>query len=203
MNRRKVHLFLAIAGLTGVVSLFIPFTWDVSPMKALLDKDFWKLAAPFFLTILISIASFRWLITGSFSRGWQTIGYFISAVSAIITISFFFTGGASPSEFMEWIALAVAVVVLLAGSWLVIAKSRKQIAEGYCPLIALQVAYLANCLMCLVLFRPEYNSLFGYSWQIGAWLSLATAMIYMFQIYLFTTHRGKTSEQGHETEIRN
>lgn len=189
LTQQKVHLWLAIAGLIGIVSLFLPFTMSVSPMQALLEKDFWKLAAPFFLSILISIASLRLLITGSFSRSWLTIGYVISAGSAIITISFFFTGNSSPSEFMEWIALALAIVVLLAGSWLVIAKSRKQITEGYCPLIALQVAYLANCLMCLVLFRPESSSMFGFSWQIGAWFSLATAMIYLLQIYLFTTQK--------------
>jgi hypothetical protein len=202
MNHRKVHLMLTIAGLTGIVSLFLPFTWDVSPMKALLDKDFWKLAAPFFLSVLISIASLRWITTGSFGRTLQIIGYGISALSAIVTISFFFTAGASPSEFMEWIALSVAVVVLLAGSWLVISKLRKQVAGGYYPLIALQVAYLANCLMCLVLFRPEYSSLFGFSWQIGAWFSLITAMIYLVQIYLFTTQKIDPSLPSDEAERR-
>jgi hypothetical protein len=203
LQQEKVHLWITLAGLTGIVSLFLPFTWSVSPMKALLDKDIWKLAAPFFLSIPIIIASLRWFITGSFSRSWQTIGYVTSAGSAIITVSFFFTGGAFPSEFREWFALAVAVFVLLAGNLLVIMKLRKHAEEGYCPLIALQVAYLANCLMCLVLFRPEYSSLFGFSWQIGAWFSLATALIYLLQIYLFTRQRNELSFQGHETERRN
>jgi uncharacterized membrane protein (DUF373 family) len=194
LQQQKVHLWLTLAGLTGIVSLFLPFTLSVSPMQALQEKDFWKLAAPFFLSVLISLAVLRWLITSSFSRSWQAIGYIISAGSAFITISFFFTGSISPSEFMEWIAFAAAVVVILASSWLVIAKLRKQLAGGYCPLIALQVAYLANCLMCLVLFRPENSSMFGFSWQIGAWFSLATAVIYLLQIYLFTRQSNEPSE---------
>lgn len=202
LPQRKFHLWLTLAGLTGIVSLFMPFTWSVSPMQAILERDFWKLASPFFLSVLISIASLRWIISGSFSRTSQIFGYVISSLSAIVTISFFFTGGASPSEFMEWIALAVAVVVLIAGSWLVISKSRKLTAEGYCPLIALQVAYLANCLMCLLLFCPLFDILFT-GWQIGAWFSLATAIIYLFQIYLFATQRDKTPDRGHEAERGN
>jgi hypothetical protein len=194
LSQQKVHLLLAIAGLTGIASLFLPFTMSVSPMQALLEKDFWKLAAPFFLSVLISIASLRWIIMGSFSRTWKTIAYIFGTWSSCITISFFFTAGASTSEFMEWIALAVAVAVLLSGSWLVISKLRKQTAGGYCPLIALQVAYLANCLMCLVLFRPESSSMFGFSWQVGAWFSLATVVIYLLQIYLFTMQSKEPSE---------
>lgn len=203
MPHRKAHILLTLSGLTGIVSLFLPFTFDVSPLYALQEHSWWKLAAPFFLSVLVFVAAMRWIISGSFTAIWKAIVYFISVASAMITISFFFAGGASPSEFIEWSGLAVAVVVLLSGSWLVISKLIKQTSDVYCPLIALQVAYLANCLMCLVIFFRVGSGGLGNDWQIGAWLSLITVIVYLLQIFLFATQRDKTPDRGHETERGN
>lgn len=113
MDHRKVHLLLAIAGLTGIVSLFLPFTFDVSPLYAVQDHYWWKMAAPFFLSVLVFVATIRWVISGSFTVIWKAIAYFISVASAYISLSLYFTAGASPTEFIEWLAFVVALVVLL------------------------------------------------------------------------------------------
>jgi hypothetical protein len=197
--QQKYHLWLTIAGLTGIVSLFLPFTYDISPLMALQDGffNFWRIAIPAFLSVFVFIAAMRWILAGSFNRILKTIAYVLSAASAYLTVSFFFMGGASPSGFVEWIAFAIVIVVLISGSWLLISKLKKQVTAVYSPIIALEVAYLANCLMCLFIFAIEYG------WQIGAWFILATAVIYLLQIYLFATQRDKTPDQGHEAERRN
>jgi len=200
MPHRKVHMWLTLAGLTGIVSLFLPFTFDISPLMALKEGGFFSLmrfAAPAFLSIFIFLSAINLIISGSFFKTGRVIAYLISVVSACNTISVFFTGGAFPTELIERLSFALVVVLLVSGSWLVISKLKQGATADYYPIIALQVAYLANCLMCLLLFPTVYG------WQIGAWFILATVVIYLFQIFLFATQRDTTPDRGHEKEIRN
>jgi len=183
------------------LALFLPFTLGISPLMAVQDESFfqmWRIAAPAFLSVLVFGAAMRWIISHRFSKAEKAIAYFISVLSAYHTISLLFNNGHFPSEFIERFALVVAIVVLLSGSWLVISMLKKPSSGVYCPIIALQVAYLANCLMCLFVYSIE-----DYGWQIGAWLSLATAVIYLLQIYLFATQKDDLSDWRHEVESRN
>src|SRR5437899_1510990 len=59
-HRSIAHLLLTVVGITGIVGLFLPFTWGKSPVDAVSDKELWRLALPFFLAVLASAASIRW-----------------------------------------------------------------------------------------------------------------------------------------------
>ena len=54
-------------------------------------------------------------------------------------------------------------------------------------LMALEVAYLGNCLLCLVLFLRE--------WQRGAYCALVTAVVYLLHVILVSAQR-RTPEVG-------
>jgi hypothetical protein len=59
------HLLFTLLGMAGIAGLFLPLTWDVSPLEAVPTPEFWRLAAPFFLAVLASAASIRWIISGT------------------------------------------------------------------------------------------------------------------------------------------
>jgi len=207
ISHRKLHVFLSIAGLTGIAVLFLPFTFDISPLTALQEQSYWKIAAPAFLAVFISFAAVRWIISGSFSKAEVVIAYIVSTASAFETLSFLYQiirETWPPSEFEVTLIFVIVIplLVLLSGSWLVISKLKHKISRDYCPIIALQVAYLADCLMCLILFCPFFDDFFT-GWQIGAWFSIATAVIYLVQIYLYSTQKDELSVHDHESEGRN
>ena len=199
-NRWNVHLLLAVAGMAGIAGLFLPFYWDVSPMKALFDKSLWRLAAPALLSVLVTAATTRWIISGSFSKAEKAIAYFVSVVSAGVTLSFLFNDNMWASDFQKWITFAIPLVVLLSGACLVLRKSRKRVSRETNPLIAMQVAYLANYLMCLVMFWPSGSDFLSGGWQIGAYFCLAASIVYMIQIALFLTQKNEIPDQ---TEVSN
>jgi hypothetical protein len=187
--RRNFHLFLTVAGTTGIAGLFLPFTFDYSPVESVSDENIWRLAAPFFLSVLITIYSVLRIVPVSFPVAGKVFAYIISAATAGLTLSIYFTGDVGASEFQEWLALIIPLVVLISGTCLVIVKSKKQTSREYNPLIAIQVAYLANCLMCLVAFWPSGQGIFKGGWQIGAYFALTTAVVYLLQIALFLTQK--------------
>jgi hypothetical protein len=162
-------------------------------MGNVLDKALFRLAAPFFLSVLVFGAATRWIISGSFSGAEKAIAYFVSAATACVTISIPFTNDEWPSYFEEWLAALISVVVLLPGAYLVITKSKKRTSREFSPVIAIQVAYLANCLMCLVAFWAN--------WEVGAYFALSTAAVYLFQIALFSAQKNEVSDRGREGSV--
>jgi len=194
-NRWNEHLSLAVAGFFGIVGLFLPFSYNTSPMQALLMKEVWPLGVPFFLSVFISAAAIRWIISGSFSKVEKTIAYFVGAAAAGVTLSFIFNGDSWPSNFQEWLAFPIPIVVFLSGAYLVFRNFRKQVSRETNPLIAMQVAYLANCLFCLVSFWYNGNNFFSGGWQIGAYFCLAASIVYLIQIVLFSGQKNEIPDQ--------
>lgn len=197
-NQRRIHIFLAIAGMTGIIGLFLPFSWDVSPMKALIAKDFWQLAAPAFLSILVTSATLRWIILGSFSRPEKIIAYSVSVTSACITLSFILKMDLFQTDFQEWVSAIIPIVVLLLGAFVVIRNSSKKGLRNYNPLIAMEIAYLANCLFCLAGFWSNGNQILG-GWEIGAYFCLAACIVYTLHIILFLKQKIDISQTDGET----
>ncbi len=193
-NRWNVHLFLAVAGMTGIVGLFLPFSWSTSPLKAVSENNLWQIATPAFLSVFITGASIRWLISGSFSKAEKAIAYILSVLSTCVTLLFIFSGGIWPSDVQEWLAYTIPFVVILSGSYLMFKNSGKQVLKETNPLIAMQLAYLANCLFCLVSFWPPEVDKYGLGgWQIGAYFCLAASIIYLIQIALFLMQKNETA----------
>ncbi len=180
--RSTAQRALTFAGLTGIVSLLIPFARNVSPIEAVADESAWVYTLPFFGCMLVLAASIRWIVWGSFTRAERAIAYALAAGSAALTV-FVVAGGPriSGRAALQTAAEAAAVATLLLGSWLVARSARRGGAEGFGPVMALEFAYLGNGVLNLVATAGE--------WQEGAYWALATAFVYAGQIGIVSTSR--------------
>jgi hypothetical protein len=172
-HRSIVHLLLTVAGMSGIAGLFLPFTYGTSPVDAAFT-DLWRLALPFFLAILASAASLRWVISGSFSARERAIAYVVSASMAGVTLSQWFPFEVKPANNQEWFALVSPGPILALGVYFLIRNSRMESSSKFNPVMAIQIAYLANAVLCLITFFPD--------WQLGAYCVLVAALVFVLQI---------------------
>lgn len=182
------HLLTALLGLAGIVALFLPFTSDESPVSAAAGQ-FWRLALPFFLAVLVTLSSLRWIVAGRLSRFEVAAGCLASISAACLTLTLYLQD-IRPSDLRDWISLLVAPIVLIMGGVLVVRGRRRGLPGGLTTLMSLQVAYLANCLLCLIAFFGE--------WQAGAYFALLTALVYLAQIAAAGIIRSGQSPICHE-----
>ena len=168
------HVSLTIIGMTGIAALFLPFAWDTSPMEAISLKELWRLALPFFLAVLASAASFRWIITGSFSGFERATAYVASGLMAGVTLSLWFPVG--PSSPQEWLTLISPVPILALGIYLLIRNSRRGPSREFNPVMAIEISYLAHASLCLVGFLERL--------ELGAYFVLIAALAFVIQIIL-------------------
>jgi hypothetical protein len=164
-HRSIAHLLLTVVGMTGIAGLFLPFTWGTSPVDAVSEGALWRLALPFFLAVLASAASIRWVISGSFSGLERATAYVVSASMVGVTLSLWFPLG--PSTTQEWL----------------IRNSRIAPSRQFNPVMAIQVAYLAHAVLCLIGF-------FGL-WELGAYCVLVAALAFVLQIILASAQPGR------------
>jgi hypothetical protein len=177
-NRSIVHLFLTLVGMIGIAGLFLPFAQGVSPVAAVSDGALWRLAFPFFLAILASAASIRWAISGSFSGLERAVAYIVSAamVGVTLTLSMSFSFQSQPEEIHEWVAMLGPYPIVALGLYFLIRNSRIGSSREFNPVLAIQVAYLANAVFCLMGFLGD--------WQPGAYCALVAALAFALQIVL-------------------
>ena len=121
-HRSIVHLLLTVVGITGIVGLFLPFADSTSPVDAVSDRELWRLALPFFLAVLVSAASIRWVISGSFSRPERAIAYVVSASMVGVTLSLLLED--RPATIQDWLGFVIAGVILGLGGYILIRNSR-------------------------------------------------------------------------------
>ncbi len=182
-----IQLLLTLTGVIGIAAIFLPFSWSISPFSAAFMKDFdlWQIAWPAFLPLLITVVSLRWLFAPTFSRIEVIIAHFAGAVSIALVCFTFFSFitniGGWPTDINEWLSLIFPVVTLVFGIY-VLTRSRKNLMHNpFLAIFSMQVAYVANCLLCLISFFSE--------WQIGAYFCLITVIAYLIQIILVYVYR--------------
>lgn len=189
MRHRGIHILLTIAGAAGIAGIFLPFTWDVSPLMAVREELLWMLATPFFLPVAIVAASARWIVSGSLSKPEAAIAYIASGSAAGITLAFIgrflFEEGGGPVRNADWLAVSMAIAMLIFGACLLITIWRTLKRPDFRPLLALQVAYFGNAAFCLIEFFDTPG------WQAGAHVTLVSVIAYLLQIILVypQTHR--------------
>lgn len=174
-HRSIVHLLLTVVGMTGIAGLFLPFTFRTSPVEAS-TTELWRLAVPFFLAVLASAASIRWVVSGSFSGSERAIAYVVSASMVCVTLSLWFPFKDGPATIQEWLALVSPVPILGLGAYLLIRNPRMGPSRKFNPVMAIQIAYLTNAVLCLIAF-------FG-DWELGAYCVLVAALAFLLQIVL-------------------
>lgn len=184
-NTPRSTLYIAITaiGLVGMVTPFLPFTDDTSPLEAVEavvdpnDMFFWffLLSGPFFLAILVSIASIRLMVFGEPSRSELVIAYCSAIIMACMLL--FFTirtiSESPPSTLSDWLWVAFPLPPIALGSALIVRSWRLGVPSGLIAVTAMQLAYVANALLCLCAFWGD--------WKIGAILTLVTAAVYVGQ----------------------
>ena len=180
-HRSISQIVLAILGLAGIILIPLPFTYGESPLAQFgggLFKE-WKLALPYFLAIPATFFTIHWIISGGLSGFESVLGYSAGVVSALVTMSSCL-GIPYKWEPDMWVLL-ISPVTLIVGGYMVFRNWRKGLPHGLNAWVWLQVAYLANCLICLMGFWEGL--------QIGGYLALLTAIVYVFQIILLCGRR--------------
>ena len=174
---------LVVAGLTGLAVPFLPFTFDVSPLDTIDGKwpEFWQLGAPFFLTFLVSAASLRQLVCCRPSKAERAIAYTVAMAAAGIVISvtvrMVLGEGLAAFNREDWFLAVTSLAILLFGTGLLARRLATRGRKDQCPILALQVAYLANYVgvVSSILGTPD-------NWQSGAYVALVTAVVYVADI---------------------
>ena len=116
------------------------------------------------------------VISGSFSRLERAIAYIVSALIAGVTLSLWFPPFQErPSGLREWLAVVSPGPILGLGIYFLIRNSRAARPETFKPVMAIQVAYLANAAYCLIGFGD---------WQRGAYCVLVASAAFVLQILL-------------------
>jgi hypothetical protein len=167
MTVRPMLRLVAVATLAGVPALFLNFAYNVSPLDALLEaggdaEGVWRLGLPFFLIVPLAALAARFGRSGRLTKGDRIAAYAAAAVAAGVTLSLYLISRPEAHSTQEIASMTAPLVMLAAGAWLFLRVRR---AAGPAPLVALEVPYLANMLLCLIAFQGE--------WQAGAWCALA------------------------------
>ena len=147
---------LTLLGLLGIQAVFLPFTYDASPARGALDRDVWRIAAPFFLSLLISSASLRWVLAGRLSPPERLIAYLLSGATALVTLSVVITVMQDWSRAEEFGSCVIVVLTLVVGGYLVIRNWRMGVLRELSAVMAMQIACL------ILLFLPRKGPRLSY-----------------------------------------
>lgn len=175
-HRRSAHIALTALGSLGLVALFLPFSWGTTPLEALLDGDLWRLAFPAFLAPFILLASIRWLGTGRLSPPERFACHLLAGAGLAVLLLDYLAVRGLPPRLTEWISLIAPLLVLGFGAWIYLRGRTAGRGTPFGPILTLQTVYIANALLVLAGFFPE--------WEVGAYGVLAATMAYAVQIDL-------------------
>jgi hypothetical protein len=175
ISRWGSALCLPVWVAAGIVA-FLPFAFDTSPWDAVLFRvpgdqgNWWHLfaAAPFFLAypmiglrvrVLFSARSIslveQWIL-------WSIVGLSISGTVAVETP--FLLHLAGTSDWQRLVILGLGLGTLLCGI-AVLVRRRRSLSSAQACIAALEVAYLANASLCLVV----YSEATGSAWSRIGW----------------------------------
>lgn len=211
----KLQPYLVALSVIGIVSIFLPFTRNVAPFDVIVLNapvilagklpnryDIWLilLTGPFFLAIPITAASLKRLWTGRLSRvAWLT-SYGLALAMAGATLGFIGLGlseKASPmdrslEEYLvllspqEYLVLFLPLAILALGAgWVIRNRRRRLLLHALNAVITMQVAYIANGVLCLVLFQDD--------WKNGAYVTFVTVVVYLTHIALVSSRRSTSA----------
>jgi hypothetical protein len=189
--RSRFSLGVAIVGLAGVAGIFLPFTFNVSPLDAAGTLPFlrgdehflarlWRLGVPLFLAILVTVGTFRRIVLGPLTRTELVVGYLAALVADCCFLCLYLPYGnddpaRAPSSFSEWFMFLVSWVGSAAGAYLLWRNLRRGVSHAANVISAMQIVYAIVAVFCMVAFASE-------GWQIGAYLVAVTTLVYLVQI---------------------
>jgi hypothetical protein len=182
--RSVFTIVLTLVGVAGIPATFLPFVWDVSPVKALLGRGAegvgW-IAAPFFLAPLVTLLLIRWIAAGPLSRRERVFAWVVGVAAAASASELFAEGlvraiaglDDAPSGSADWVTFGILALALPA---LVLAiRARRILPDTNAALMVMQAIYAANAIACLWVFSDA-------RYQTGAYLSMVTSGAYVVQM---------------------
>ncbi len=205
-------LQLCLVALTtiGIASIFLPFTRSVAPFDVIVlnepgvlagqlpnrhDVLLILLTSPFWLAIPITLASLKRLLAGRLSRvAWFT-SYTLALIMGSATLGFVglgLSGKTLPKDWslekylavfspQEHIVLLPVTILILGAGWVIRNRRRQLLLHSLNAVIAMQVVYIANGVLCLALFQDD--------WKSGAYVTLATVVVYLAHIAFVSSRR--------------
>jgi|GEM_PF-2139146 len=188
-NRSTTQIILTIAGMTGIVGLFLPFTWGFSPASEVFRWGFFALSAlPAFLSVFASAASIRWIVSGSLSRLEGVIAYVVSAATVGVLSLNYLSIDSWPSGLQNWLSMSIPLVILLSGVFLLIRNSKTGRSREFNPVMVILVAYLAYAALFLIASCG--------TWEAGAHCILVAVVAFFLQIILISVQPARPGEES-------
>jgi hypothetical protein len=185
--RSRFSLIVAIVGLAGVASIFLPFAYDVSPFSAAgmlfsrgqLFGDLWHWGVPAMLAILVTAGTFLWARSGRLTRAERLIGHLSALIAACCLLSAFLPSGSNDfpdaaSGVSEWSLALFPWMASAAGVALIWRNARTGVPDAANVIAAMQIVYVIVAVDCLVTWAREG--------QVGAYLVAVTTLLYVVQI---------------------
>jgi len=168
---------LIVASLLGVVTFFLPYASDTSPLQAIQDGGLWRLAVPFLIPFVAMVAGGLQIQHGNLTTGQRRAVFGWAIATLLVTFSGYIptSGAGFPSSVGEWIGYLIPLAVAILGALFFVRHRRKDESAGRLPMLALRVAYLPNACMCIYAFLTN-------SPNIGVYLSIVTTLLYGFDL---------------------
>ena len=201
--RSRFSLIVAIVGLAGVAAVFLPFTFNVSPLDAAGTLPFlrgdahflgglWRLGVPLILAILVTVGTVRRVVSGPLTRAELVVGYLAALVAACCFLSLFFAFGSdnarrAPSGLIDWFMVAFPWAASTAGGYLLWRNSRVGVPGAANAIASMETVYVIVAVICLTIYASR-------ELQIGAYLVAVTTLVYLVQIVaVAATASGQTA----------
>ncbi|HLY61902.1 MAG TPA: hypothetical protein VKV95_14235 [Terriglobia bacterium] len=141
----------------------------------------------FFLAPLAFAGSIRWNMSGSFSHLERAIAYVLSAAMVASTVHLYMSSEGWPEGIQDWLSFVVPPVTLFLGAYFLIKNSRSLVSREFNLVLAMEIAYLSNGLLCLITFFGE--------WQVGAYFALVAVSAFIVQIALVSVQQARFGSQ--------
>ena len=152
-----------VAILPSVVLVFLPFTYDVSPLQGIRERELFPLAAPFFLSVAILLGALvlRW----GKERMVLLLACYLLAAGALASTTLFLAQVREHS-----VADLVAWPVLLLCSICILVLSKRRLQRGDAALAALMAGWIPNAVLCCLGFWG--------TWQLGGYVTALTILVF-------------------------
>lgn len=184
-----IDIVLTAIGTLGIVAIFAPFDWGVSPLSAaFMGAELTPYAVPFVLAIPTAVTSAAGIAKHRVTRREQMLCYALSALSAtatfwgVVTTVIALLNGEQP--LVVWIIPdAIAVATLTAGFFLTSRLAQRQTPSAPSHIVAMQVPFIANALMLFAACSfSTSGSLMVPRLDFGAYLTLVACTAYAVQM---------------------
>jgi hypothetical protein len=188
MKTRRLKLFCLLLETAGIVALFLPFAYDLSPWRVLVNTvrselfALWPYALPAFVAVLVWMETLRSLSQRPSGKSELRFYTLLAGLLTLVPLGFWpwtLVSGGGGLELADWIFLALLFGLTLFAAGLLAILKRKGVSFQVLAPLLLRCAYVPNAVACLVYFSR-------FPLQRGAALVAVTVVLYLAEVVDFT-----------------